>query len=408
MIKKRIGIIGVSGFAKNHLNSIKYLEKECELVAADVRREDRCEADVDAMKALGAKIYENAYEMLEAEKNNIDIICIPTSIDSHSDYSVAAMKLGYDVICEKPVTGTIEEALLMKKTADETGRKLCIGFQNIFSPTIQKIKKIRIENKLGDLISCKSYATWPRSSAYYKRNAWAGKLIYNGKQIFDSPIQNATAHYLNNLLYIAGETHNESAIPEEVYGENFRAKNIESADTQFVRVKTKNNIKLTYIVTHSCKEDFGPVAEYLFENGKITWDFQHENDGEAKVFEKTGSEYKLIDKFDNGPISIHALVFKNMFEALDNKKQPLSNINNAYQHIISVNKSFESSNGITQIYEKYLDALRVEVEAYDPDLDVSNERNIVIKDIEKTIEKMYEQEKSFIEIGAEWAKGRME
>ena len=77
------------------------------------------------------QIYEDAYEMLEEEKNNIDIICIPTSIDSHSDYSVAAMKLGYDVICEKPVTGTIEEALLMKKTADETGRKLCVGFQNL-------------------------------------------------------------------------------------------------------------------------------------------------------------------------------------------------------------------------------------------------------------------------------------
>ncbi len=402
MTKKKIAIIGVSGFAKSHLNSIKILENDCELVAAAVRPHDRCEADVQVAIALGAsKIYEDAYEMFEAEKENVDIICIPTSIDSHCDYSIAAMKLGYDVICEKPVCGTIDEALKMKKVSEETGKKLCIGFQNIFSPTIQKIKKIKTDNILGKLVSAKSYAMWPRSSAYYKRNEWAGKLVFGGKKIFDSPIQNATAHYLNNLLYIAGETPNETAMPKEVYGENFRAKNIESADTQFVRVITEKNIKLTYIVTHSCIENFGPIAEFFFENGKILWDFQHENDGKAYVYKKAGSEFELVEEFDNGPISTHALVFKNMFEAIDNnRRQPLSNINNAYQHIVCMNKSFDF--GIKQIDKKYLEELPVEKEAYDPELDVSNERNIIIKNVEETIRKMFEQEKSFSEIGAEW------
>jgi hypothetical protein len=242
---------------------------------------------------------------------------------------------------------------------------------------------------------------WPRSSAYYKRNDWAGKIIYNDKYIFDSPIQNATAHYLNNLLYIAGETHDESAIPKEIYGENFRAKNIDSADTQFVRVITENNIKLTYIVTHSCRKMFGPIAEFIFENGKILWDFTGELDGKAMVYKKVDGEYKLIDEFDNRPTPIHVLVFKNMFDAVDNNTQPLSNINNAYQHVICVNKSFD--NGVKQVDEKYTDALPVEKEAYDPTLDVSKEKNIVIKNIEETIEKMYNEEKSFSEIKAEWA-----
>jgi len=404
--KKKIGIIGVRGFAKNHLSSIDYLKDKCELVAADVRKEDRREADVEQVKALGAKIYEDAFEMLEAEKGNIDIISIPTGIDSHCEYSVKALKSGYDVICEKPACGIVEEALEMKKAAAETGKRLCIAFQNIFSPTIQKIKKIRTEKQLGELISCKSYALWPRSSAYYKRNDWAGKLIYKGKKIFDSPLQNSTAHYLNNLLYIAGGKPDESAIPEEIYGENFRAKNIESADTQFVRIKTQNNIKITYIVTHSCKKLFGPVAEYLFENGIIIWDFFGEGDGTAKMFKKVNSKYKLIEEFDNGTTPIHTLVFQNMFDAIDNNKQPLSNINNAYQHIICVNKSFESSNGITEIDQKFLEALPVEKELYNPDIDVSKEENIVIKGVEEVIEQMYEQEKSFFDIGVEWAKGK--
>ena len=56
-----------------------------------------------------------------------------------------------------------------------------------------------------------------------------------------------------------------------------------------------------------------------------------------------------------------------------------------------------------KLNKKYLDELSVEKEMYNPDWDVSKEKNIVIKGIEKIIEKMYEQEKSVSEIGAEWA-----
>ncbi len=401
MIKKKIGIIGVSGFAKSHLDSIKHYKDNCMLIAAFVRKEDRYEPDVKAAEALGAKIYESADEMFESEKGNIDIVCIPTGIDSHRDYSIKALNSGYNVICEKPVAGTIDDALEMKKAADETGKKLCIAFPIIYSSVIQKIKKIRTEKKLGKLVSAKSYALWPRSTAYYNRNGWAGKIIYNGNKIFDSPLQNATSHYFNNLLYVAGEKPDESAMPKEIYAENFRAKNIESTDTQFIRVITENKIKITFITTHACKERVDPIAEYIFENGKILWEFS-DNLGSAKVFERTGSEYILIDEFNNGDIPIHNLVFKNMFEAVGNNIQPLSNINNAYQHTICVNKSFDF--GIKQVDKKFLDELSVEKEMYNPDLDVSKEKNIVIKEIKKTIEKMYEQEKSFIEIGTEWAK----
>ena len=399
MIKKKIAIIGVSGFAKSHLDSIRYYKDNCELIAAYVRNEDRYEPDVNAAKTLGAKIYEDANEMFEAEKGNIDIICIPTGIDSHRDYSVKALKSGYNVICEKPVAGTIDDALQMKKAADTSGKKLCIAFPVIYSPVIQKIKKIRTENQLGKLISCKSYVLWPRSTAYYKRNNWAGKMIFHGKKIFDSPLQNATSHYLNNLLYIAGERADESAIPKDIYAENFRAKNIESADTQFIRIITEKNIKITFIATHACKERIDPIAEYIFENGKIIWEFS-DNLGTAKIFKKVDSQYKFIDELDNGDIPVHNLVFKNMFNAVENNVQPLSNINNAYQHTICVNKCFEF--GINQIDENFTAEIAVREEMYNPALDISKEKNIVIREIEKTVQKMFELEQSFSETGAKW------
>ena len=47
-------------------------------------------------------------------------------------------------------------------------------------------------------------AAWPRYFNYYARNNWAGKLAMNGTWVFDSPVNNACAHYLNLALFWAG------------------------------------------------------------------------------------------------------------------------------------------------------------------------------------------------------------
>jgi predicted dehydrogenase len=57
--------------------------------------------------------YSSVQEMLEAEashKDGVDVVAIMTPNDSHFEYSVAALERGFDVICDKPMTNTLEEA----------------------------------------------------------------------------------------------------------------------------------------------------------------------------------------------------------------------------------------------------------------------------------------------------------
>src|SRR6187455_963903 len=57
--------------------------------------------------------YASVQEMLEREssrKDGVDAVAIMTPNDSHFEYSVAALESGLDVICDKPMTNTLEEA----------------------------------------------------------------------------------------------------------------------------------------------------------------------------------------------------------------------------------------------------------------------------------------------------------
>ncbi|HMB01989.1 MAG TPA: hypothetical protein VKS21_13475, partial [Spirochaetota bacterium] len=269
-------------------------------------------------------------------------------------------------------------------------------------PTIQKIKAITIRQRLGKLISAKTFATWPRSSAYYKRNAWAGKYEFNGKKIYDSPMMNAVAHFLQNMLYVAGAGPHSSACPVKIYSENYRAKEIASADTQYLRLYTDTGVKIQFIATHAVanSEMAGPITEYQYEKGKISWCLWP--DGQTEVFKKQGNRLTKTDTFYNRS-SLLTDVFIQTLNAVRERKLPLSTITNAKQHILCINKMFVSSQGITPVTAPYTRALPVSFEDYDPSLDVSREKNIIIRGLKKAVIKMHDLEKSFYESGLEWA-----
>ncbi|MBI4976247.1 MAG: Gfo/Idh/MocA family oxidoreductase [Spirochaetes bacterium] len=402
MNKVRIGIVGVSGFGESHLKSIGWCAEQglCELSAAVIRNPQKDAVKEQQLSVKGVRIYRGYEAMFQQERGRLDLIAIPCGHDQHEILAVRALKAGYNVMCEKPAAGTLAEALRMRETAAETGKILAIGYQNIYSPTIQAIKKYAVERKFGKLVSAKTYALWSRSSAYYKRNAWAGKLTFAGNTIYDSPMQNACAHFLQNMLYVAGPTHHESAEPVSVYMENYHAKEIESADTQFIRVHTATGAKLTFIVSHSCDGMEGPVTEFHFQRGRIIWS----NQTRMEVQVKRGNGYDVVEKLENGSIPTHHLVFKNVCEAIQNGGTPLCTIDNAIQHVKCISNGFISSNGVCDVASKYTTKKAVAKESYNPDLDVTNEHNLVINGIEAAVKTMYAQEKSFYEMKLPWAK----
>jgi len=72
-------------------------------------------------------------EMLEKEKD-LDAVIIATPDFVHAEHTVACLKAGIHVYCEKEMSNTLEGACQMVKAAKETGKLLQIGHQRRSNP----------------------------------------------------------------------------------------------------------------------------------------------------------------------------------------------------------------------------------------------------------------------------------
>lgn len=74
-------------------------------------------------------------------RDDIDAIIISTPPSSHSEIAIAAMQAGKHVLCEKPLSKTLEEAKEMLAISSITGRVLKCGFNHRHHPAVWEAKK---------------------------------------------------------------------------------------------------------------------------------------------------------------------------------------------------------------------------------------------------------------------------
>ena len=86
----------------------------------------------EAGKDLGFaadRCYSSVREMLDAESSRtdgIDVVAIMTPNDTHYEYAVLSLEHGMDVICDKPLTRTLQEAEALVDKASEAGLIVCL------------------------------------------------------------------------------------------------------------------------------------------------------------------------------------------------------------------------------------------------------------------------------------------
>ena len=100
------------------------------------------------------RIYSTFTEMLDVEssrKDGIDVVTIMTPNDSHYEYSVAALERGFDVICDKPMTNTLEEAEALHKKVQETGLIFCLTHNYTGYPMVRQAKAMIQDGQLGTI-----------------------------------------------------------------------------------------------------------------------------------------------------------------------------------------------------------------------------------------------------------------
>ena len=229
--------------------------------------------------------------------NTCDLVIISSPMQFHKNQCEIAVKNGSVVLCEKPTTARLSDLYEMHEYEKEYDKDIFIGFQWSFARPILALKNDIIAGKFGKVLSAKALVLWPRNLDYYSRSTgWAGKVkTADGLYVYDSVASNATAHYLNNMLFLFGERMDKSVGIEKIDAECFKANDIESFDTCIIRAKTVGGQKVLFIASHATDKSREPILEIKCEKAVISCDFSKDSG-------------RLTAEFENGDVKDYGQV----------------------------------------------------------------------------------------------------
>lgn len=188
MSKLKVGIIGCGGIAnQKHLPALTAQSELCEIVAlCDIIEERAIKAK--EQYAPDAKVYVDYKELLKDE--SIDVVHVCTPNVAHCPITVAAFEAGKNVMCEKPMAATTEDAEKMMDAWKKSGKKFTIGYQNRFRKDTQTLHKACEAGDLGDIYFAKAHAIRRRAVPTWgvfpdKSKQGGGPLIDIGTHALD-------------------------------------------------------------------------------------------------------------------------------------------------------------------------------------------------------------------------------
>ncbi len=251
-----VGLIGVGGFGAAHLKTIRQLEAEhlAQLVSV---------ADPFA-GVEGVQCYTDYREML-ARETTLDAVAIAAPIHLHFEMAAAALARGLFVYLEKPPVPLISQ--LDELLALDPAGKVAVGFQLIHSQPVQQLKRWRVSGAFGKIQSLRVCGCSPRTASYYNRAWWAGKMVWDGRPVFDGPATNALSHWLHNIMYLSAGRMDEFDTPVEVQAELYRARPIQSYDVICMRGRLESGANFHFAVTHATEKSVPCRLEIIGSKG---------------------------------------------------------------------------------------------------------------------------------------------
>lgn len=121
-------------------------------------------------KELGIK----ATSDLDSIMNNpeVEFVSIAAVNEAHCELTVRSLKAGKSVMCEKPMSITLEEARKMFAAEKETGGFLQIGFELRYSKLYQKVKEWIDKGLIGRVLN--THCTY-FCSEFHLKDSWRSK-----------------------------------------------------------------------------------------------------------------------------------------------------------------------------------------------------------------------------------------
>jgi predicted dehydrogenase len=197
MDKVRIGVIGVGQIGKNHLNNYGKIAGAEIVAIADI---DEAEAERVSKVYDIPNVYTDYRDLLARDDIEAVDVCLHNNF--HMPMTVAALKAGKHVYCEKPMAGAYADAETMYRTAQEMGRKLSIQLNTLYRPETKAAKWLIDSDYLGKVYHGRSTGFRRRGRPFvdgYGSPAFVQKPNSGGGAMYDMGV-----YHIARMLYLLG------------------------------------------------------------------------------------------------------------------------------------------------------------------------------------------------------------
>lgn len=310
-------LIGCGRIATNHVKAA--INNNLNIVAV-------CDILPDAMEKLLAKHglendssikrYTDYKQMLQ--ENDITLVSIATESGIHAEIALHCIDNGVNVIIEKPMAMSMDDAEEIIRRSEERGVKVSACHQNRFNIAIQELRHAVEANRFGKLSHGSIHVRWNRNKDYYTQAPWRGTWAQDG-----GCLMNQCIHGVDLLRWMMGDE------VDEVYGVTKQQFHdyLECEDIGMAVVKFKNGAVGTIEGTTNVYPKNLEETLYLFgETGTVkiggtstnnidVWDFAEECEEDHA---KKGLQEQTSNVYGNG----HTSLFADVMDAIKNDRKP--------------------------------------------------------------------------------------
>ena len=146
----RVGVIG-TGTRGRMVNRFFRTHSDCEVVGACDVRKSRLD---DAMKEIGGDVQGYGDYRRILERKDVDAVLVTTPDHWHGPVVAQACEAGKDAYVEKPLTHTIEDALMAVEAAKKYKKVVQLGVQQRSGPHFQEAAKLIQDGYIGKVTHC--------------------------------------------------------------------------------------------------------------------------------------------------------------------------------------------------------------------------------------------------------------
>lgn len=297
----KIGIIGAGSIVRyRHLPETKENENAEVGAVCDVVKERAAE-----MAALyDCKAYTNYLELIEDKE--IDAVIVAATNTTHAEMSMAALQGGKDVLCEKPMATSLQDARTMIETAQKTGRKLMIAHNQRLENANQVAKEIIQSGKLGKVLTFRSVFGHPGCEywAIDRENTWFFKKSITAMGC----LGDLAIHKLDLIRWMLEDEYVEVSAFADTLSKTYPDGTlIDVEDNATCILRTRNGATGTVIVSWTYQKEDNSSTFYC-ENGVLHL-YSHpeysviiDYDQERAEYHKTGKKSTNVEQVKSGII----------------------------------------------------------------------------------------------------------